>query len=142
MKEATKQEAKMFAVSRMDFLNLRYDLVTEFEKHGKIAKAGPGVAPRWLSKNELTVVRKIERKFKVMVYHVLVKKDSDEVCFLCVSYSKRGWHFEMTGYNKMASAYIMKIGEPIEQATLWYIFVERLLCGGLMRKETKWHHGM
>ena len=70
--KASREEMKEEALNRMKMLLLHQNVINEFKKENKLNKSeGPLGTLYWLDEEEGDIVKEYEKKWNVLVYHVI-----------------------------------------------------------------------
>ena len=80
--KASREEMKEEALNRMKMLLLHQNVINEFKKENKLNKSeGPLGTLYWLDEEEGDIVKEYEKKWNVLVYHVIktFTKDMDVI---------------------------------------------------------------
>ena len=72
LEKASQEEMKQEAINRMKMLLLHQNVINEFKKENKLNKSeGPLGTLYWLDEEEGDIVKEYEKKWNVLVYHVI-----------------------------------------------------------------------
>ena len=72
LEKASQEEMKQEALNRMKMLLLHQNVINEFKKENKLNKSeGPLGTLYWLDEEERDIVKEYEKKWNVLVYHVI-----------------------------------------------------------------------
>lgn len=72
LEKASQEEMKQEAINRMKMLLLHQNVINEFKKENKLNKSeGPLGTLYWLDEEEKGMVKEYEKKWNVLVYHVI-----------------------------------------------------------------------
>lgn len=96
--KASREEMKEEALNRMKMLLLHQNVINEFKKENKLNKSeGPLGTLYWLDEEEGDIVKEYEKKWNVLVYHVIktFTKDMDVIYdLLYITDEKDYWEEE------------------------------------------------
>ena len=72
LEKASQEEMKQEALNRMKMLLLHQNVINEFKKENKLNKSeGTLGTLYWLDEEEVDIVKEYEKKWNVLVYHVI-----------------------------------------------------------------------